>query len=226
MVDTKNEPASYLSRLVPRSLIAILIVVFQTGCSLFGIRSVEEATYQVIETEDRFEVREYEPLVVAQTTVDATFDEAGNIAFRRLFDYISGANQAQREIAMTAPVMALAAQEAGGEEIAMTAPVMSEDTALGWRFAFVLPAGFSLDSAPLPTSPDVTLARLPARKVAVVRYSGSWNKAAYDRNLKSLREWMQQRQLEADSEPRVAGYDPPWTLPFLRRNEVLIDIRS
>ena len=226
LVLMKSKQTSPPSRLFPRSLIAFLMIVFQTGCSLFGVRTAEEANYQIIDAQDPFEVREYEALLVAETIVDANFDEAGNIAFKRLFGYISGANRAQQEIAMTAPVMALDEQPSDGEKIAMTAPVSGEKVALGWRFAFVLPAEYSLDSAPLPTSPEVKLALLPARRVAVVRYSGSRSEVAYDRNLESLRGWMRQRQLEAASSPRFAGYDPPWTLPFLRRNEVLIDIKS
>ncbi len=211
---------------LPRSLLAGLIILLQSGCSLVGIRTTEEPNYAVLKQEDRFEVRQYEALVVAETLVDENFDDAGNIAFRRLFGYISGDNAAASEIAMTAPVMALDENRAGGEKISMTAPVTGEETALGWRFAFVLPSEYTLAKAPLPTSPEVSLAQVPARKVAVVRYSGSWNEQAYAENLELLRQWMQQNRLQADSLPRVAGYDPPWTLPFLRRNEVMIDLKN
>ena len=108
----------------------------------------------------------------------------------------------------------------------MAAPVTAEKSSRGWRFAFVLPAGYRLDNAPKPTREDVKLATVPARRVAVKRYSGWWNEASYRENLQLLQDWMRQNGLEADSQPRYAGYDPPWTLPFLRRNEVMIDIRS
>jgi hypothetical protein len=108
----------------------------------------------------------------------------------------------------------------------MTAPVTGQKTPLGWRYAFVLPSGYTLANAPVPGNPDVRLERVAARKVAVVRYSGSWSETAYEENLKLLRQWMRNNRLEADSLPRVAGYDPPWTLPFLRRNEIMIDIKS
>ena len=158
--------------------------------------------------------------------VDASFDDAGGVAFRRLFGYISGDNQSAVEIAMTAPVMAADESTPAGEEIAMTAPVTGQQTALGWRYAFVLPSDYTLATAPLPGNPEVRLEQVSARKVAVVRYSGSWTEANYTRNVQLLQQWMSQNQLEADSLPRVAGYDPPWTLPFLRRNEVMIDIKS
>ena len=211
---------------LPLVLVAVAIVLFQSGCSLMGIRSTEEPQYSLLQNEDQFEVREYEALVIAETLVDASFDDAGKIAFKRLFGYISGDNEAAAEIAMTAPVMALDEKQSSGENISMTAPVTGEETPLGWRFAFVLPSGYTLATAPVPGNPDVRLQQVPARTVAVVRYSGSWNETAYEENLKNLQQWMRQNQLEADSLPRVAGYDPPWTLLFLRRNEVMIDIKS
>jgi hypothetical protein len=209
-----------------RSLAAAFIILLQTGCSLVGIRSTAEPNYSVQQSEDRFEVREYETLVVAETLVDASFEDAGNIAFRRLFGYISGDNAAASEIDMTAPVMALDENRSDGEEISMTAPVTGQQTPRGWRYAFVLPSEYTLASAPVPINSEVSLKQVPARKVAVVRYSGSRSKAAYQENLKLLQQWMRQNGLEADSLPRLAGYDPPWTLPFLRRNEVMIDIKS
>lgn len=211
---------------LPLALVTVAVILLQSGCSLVGIRSTTEPTYSLLQNEDRFEVREYEALVLAETLVDSNFDDAGNIASRRLFGYISGDNEAASEIAMTAPVMALKENRSSGEKISMTAPVTGQETSRGWRFAFVLPSGYTLAAAPVPDNPDVRLAQVPARKVAVVRYSGSWSETSYQENLKNLQQWMRRNQLEADSLPRVAGYDPPWTLPFLRRNEVMIDIKS
>ena len=211
---------------LPRSLLALVLILLQTGCSLMGIRSTEEPNYSVLQQEDRFEVRDYETLVLAETLVDASFDDAGSIAFKRLFTYISGDNEAASSISMTAPVMVLDENRADGEKISMTAPVTGQQTALGWRFAFVLPTGYTLETAPVPSNASVKLEQIPARKVAVVRYTGSWSEAAYEEHLELLQQWMKRNRLEAVSLPRVAGYDPPWTLPFLRRNEVMIDIKS
>lgn len=222
----KSEQTSSVAILLPPSLAAVCIILFLSGCSLVGVRSVEEANYSVLRNQDQYQVREYETLVVAETLVNTGFDEAGNVAFKRLFAYISGDNKSASKIAMTAPVMALKQNGEKGEVISMTTPVTGEKSALGWRFAFVLPAAYTLENAPLPNSPEVKLALVPARKVAVMRYSGSWNETSYETNLEMLEEWMRQNQLEADSLPRVAGYDPPWTLPFLRRNEIMIDVKS
>jgi effector-binding domain-containing protein len=205
-------------------VLAVVTIVFPLGCSVFGIRTTEEAGYEVIRQDGSFELREYDELVIVETTVEKDFEEAGNIAFRRLFKYISGENAAKTEIAMTAPVVADPAQPPEGEKIAMTAPVLSEEQEGGWRYVFVLPASFSIDTAPAPTNPDVRLVSVPAKKVAALRYSGSWNEDAMRDNSRELQQWIEANGLKPVSAPRAAGYDPPWTIPFLRRNEILIDV--
>jgi DNA gyrase inhibitor GyrI len=214
------------SKFFPLSLIAALAIFLQTGCSLFGIRSSEEAAYKLLQEQGQFQIRQYEPLVVATTQVDGDIDEAGKQAFRRLFDYISGGNRSQQEIAMTTPVLASVNTTIKGEKIAMTAPVTSEKQDRGWRFSFVLPAAFTLQNAPVPSDERVSLAQLSSRRVAVKQYPGSWSQAKFDDNAELLSQWLRQHQFQPSSPPRLARYDPPWTLPFLRRNEVLIDIES
>ena len=223
------------SKLPARLPLVICVLLLQSGCSLFGVRSTEEAPYSVLEEQGQYQIRQYQSLIVATTMVDSDFDEAGKQAFRRLFNYISGDNKADREIAMTAPVIAnenrvnenRATENAlsDGEKIAMTAPVISEKQDRGWRFSFVLPAGYTLENSPLPNDERVSLQQIPARKVASVQYSGSWQQARFDAHSELLLQWLSEQQLQPDSPPRVAGYDPPWTLPFLRRNEVLVDIK-
>jgi hypothetical protein len=213
------------SQLTARLPLAICVLLLQSGCSLFGIRSTDEAPYSVLEEQGQYQIRQYESLLVATTIVDSDFDEAGKQAFRRLFNYISGDNRADREIAMTAPVLATENAVTDGEKIEMTAPVISEKQDRGWRFSFVLPAGYTLENSPLPNDERVSLQQIPARKVASLQYSGSWQQERFDTNSELLLQWIREQQLQPNSLPRVAGYDPPWTLPFLRRNEVLVDIK-
>lgn len=222
----KPEHASSQKTNLCRLFSVAFFTLMITGCSVVGIRSTEEPNYAVLQGEDRFEVRQYDSIVIAETLVDAEFDKAGDIAFRRLFAYISGDNQTAAKISMTAPVMALDEKRSSGEKISMTAPVTGQKIAQGWRYAFVLPSDYTIDNAPVPDSPDIILKQIPARKAAVIGYSGLWDEEAYEENLAALQSWMRQNNLEADSLPRVAGYDPPWTLPFLRRNEIIIDIKS
>jgi hypothetical protein len=213
------------SKLPARLPLAICVLLLQSGCSLFGIRSTDEAPYSVLEEQGQYQIRQYESLLIATTIVDSDFDEAGTQAFRRLFNYISGDNKADREIAMTAPVLATENAVSEGEKIAMTAPVIGEKQDRGWRFSFVLPAGYTLENSPLPNDERVSLQQISARKVASLQYSGSWQQERFDINAELLLQWIREQQLQPNSLPRVAGYDPPWTLPFLRRNEVLIDIK-
>lgn len=208
-------------------LLPLIVVMFllSSGCSLVGISNVEEAAYTVVIKDGDFELRDYQPMVIAQTTINDEFDEAGNKAFRRLFAYISGDNTSNSEISMTAPVIARPAGENSGKKIAMTAPVLQEAGQDGWRYAFVLPAEITLETAPEPMDDKVTLAKVPAKMVAVIQYSGFWSEAGMMEKATELRSWIKTRHLKSLSEPRWAGYNPPWTIPFLRRNEVMIDVQ-
>jgi len=197
-----------------------LLGILATGCSVFGIRTVEEARYRTVVKEGRFHVREYADAVIAETVVDEDYGRAGNVAFRRLAGYIFGGNKSRAKIAMTAPVL----QQKTSEKIPMTAPVLQEKSGQGWRMTFVLPAKYTLQDAPEPSDPKVVIKAGKGRKVAVVRYSGWLSAASMERTAAKLRSWLEQKKYKAVSEPRLAAYDPPWTVPFLRRNEVHIDI--
>ena len=203
-----------------------VILLLTSGCSLVGISNVEEAAYTVAIKDGDFELRDYQPMVIAQTTIDDDFDEAGNKAFRRLFAYISGNNSSNSEIAMTAPVIADTAAENNGEKIAMTAPVLQEEVQDGWRYAFVLPAEITLETAPEPVDENITIKKEPGKKVAVIQFSGFWSEAGMMDKATELRSWIKAKDFKSLSEPRWAGYNPPWTIPFLRRNEVMIDVQT
>jgi hypothetical protein len=207
-----------------RSISFWITIPLISGCSVFGINTVEEARYDLLMAEDHYELRLYEPLVIAETYIEGDFDKAGDQAFRKLFGYISGDNLSSREIAMTAPVIASESESDGGKKIDMTAPVLQERTEQGWRYMFVLPASYSIQTAPEPLHEDVQLSRQPQKQVAVIRYSGSWNENAIAEKTIQLKQWIAANDLTPASEPRWAGYNPPWTLPFLRRNEVMIDV--
>ena len=213
------------NRIIIACILGAAGVFFSTGCSVFGIRTSEEAGYRVIGEYGQFEIRDYDELVVVETDVNSPFAEAGSIAFNRLFDYISGENVAQKKIAMTAPVMAKKGNMPEGKKIAMTSPVIGEKMDIGWRYIFVLPASYTLESAPAPSDPLVKLSVMPRKKVAVIRYSGSRGEKSIRQKSDALVDWIQSKGLEINSKPRSAGYDPPWTLPFFRRNEVMIDVK-
>jgi SOUL heme-binding protein len=202
-------------------LVAALVAALGSPLAM----AIEEPAYRLIESEGSFELRQYAPQVVVETRVEAGFEEAGNVAFGRLFRYISGNNVARQKIAMTAPVTQ-SGDAPRGEKIAMTAPVSQVADGKAFRVAFVLPAEYSLETAPKPLDPTVQVRRVPARVVAVWRYSGRWTEANYAGNERQLREAVKQRALQASGEPILARYNPPFTPWFMRRNEILMPVEQ
>lgn len=173
--------------------------------------------------QDGVELREYAPLIRAETVVTGPYKESLNDGFRILANYIFGANTGGAKIAMTAPVGAEAA--GSGEKIAMTAPVGAEATEAGWRVSFVMPAEYTLDTLPRPLDARVSLRELPSHRVAALRFRGWAGEAAVNERKAELASALREQGLEPQGEPLVAQYNPPWTLPFLRRNEILVAVR-
>ena len=184
--------------------------------------AIEEPAHTVIERYESFEVRDYQSYIVAETFVDGAFDTVGNEGFRRLFGYISGDNRGAEKITMTAPVE----QEAASAKIAMTAPVEQQRAGTRWRVAFVLPSSYTMATAPRPTDDRVVLAEVPPRRMAVVRYRGTWTEARYGEELATLRSFIGERELTAVGEPVFARYDPPFMPWFFRRNEIQIPVQA
>jgi hypothetical protein len=182
----------------------------------------EEAKYTVIMRDGSFELRQYEPYIVAETIVEGDFDGAGNEGFRRLFKYISGENQKKQAISMTAPV----SQDASSEKIAMTAPVNQERTGGQWRIAFLMPSEYTLETLPQPLDPKVLLKKLPAHRMAAITYSGTWSKKRYEEKKALLDAFIQKQNWRPLGEPVFARYNSPFTLWFLRRNEVLVPVEG
>ncbi len=191
------------------------------ACSVFGSSSVEEVPYTLERSEGAFEIRSYPPVVVARTRSAGDYDDTTDEAFGRLFDYISGANAGESEIAMTAPVYRGAE---GGTEIDMTAPVFRAAEGDGWVMEFALPADLTLETAPAPTDPAVEIAERAPVRMAVRRYSGSMGAERFSEESALLLEWVKTQGLRPAGLVRFAGYNPPWTLPAYRRNEVMVPV--
>ena len=184
----------------------------------------EEASHTVVESNDVFEVREYAPMITAEVVVDESEGESNNSAFRILFNYISGNNISQEEIAMTTPVIT---QDTEGESIAMTTPVIesgNKGESDSYRFSFVMPASFTMDTIPMPKDERVQIVEVPAKRIAVRRYSGSWSEKNAEKNEAILLEALRESGIEVIGEPMVARYNSPFTLWFMRRNEVMVEI--
>lgn len=184
--------------------------------------ALEKPKYEVMFETGKIEYRLYESYLVAETTVAGTesYGKASNQGFFRLFDYISGDNTGSTSIAMTSPVQ----QTPNSEKISMTAPVQQTKTELGWTVAFMLPSKFDLQTAPTPTNSEVRIRAIPERMMAVIRYSGRWTQKNFDRQTEKLMKDMDARGIPALSSPEAAAYNPPFVPPFMRRNEIMIEV--
>jgi effector-binding domain-containing protein len=206
-------------------MLRIALISWVTITTLLLARNamaVEEAKYNVLREEGGFELREYESHILAETTVDGAFEDAGSEAFDRLFKYISGNNKQQKKVAMTSPV----GQEPSSQKIEMTSPVGQQKEDEKWVVSFMMPASFKLETSPEPKNPNVSIREVPARLIAVVRYSGFWSEKSYLSNLEKLQNWIANSRLTPVGEPIWARYNPPFMPWFLRRNEILVPVAS
>ena len=200
------------------SIAAVLTGLSGTACSVVGVRSVEEPSFTVAGRVGGVEIREYGPRVAAQTTVQADAQGARSAGFRRIAGYIFGGNQTRASIAMTAPV----AQK--GETIAMTAPVSQGQTADGQTIQFFMPKHYTLETLPAPLDPTVQLVAVPPQTMAVLRYSGSIAPAAVAEKQQQLLATLSGGAWHPTGPVIAWFYDPPWTLPPFRRNEVAVPV--
>ena len=213
-------------------------------CSGSPAMAVEEPAFESTTVEGANEVRRYAPMIVAETWVEGDLSDGSNDGFRVIARYIFGANRSRagegsERIAMTAPVT----MEARSERIAMTAPVTmdlpgtrSGDASGGagapvvagdgrWRMHFVMPSKYTMATLPEPIDPRVLLREVPAQQFAARTFSGFVTDARVASETEALRTWMSARGLQAAGPAQLARYNPPWSIPFLRRNEILIPLR-
>lgn len=197
------------------------VIIVLLGTALWGpiASNVEQAKYAVVEKYKNIEIRDYASMVVAEVEVLGDREVAINQGFRMIADYIFGNNLAVKNVAMTAPVT-----QQQSEKIAMTAPVTQEGDGNAWRVRFVMPSNYTMETLPKPNVAAVKLKNVPEKTFAVIRFSG----IASEKNLKKrrleLRDFINEKGLNSVSVPTYAFYNPPWTLPFLRRNEVMIEL--
>jgi hypothetical protein len=194
--------------------------IVDSALSIVGIRSAEEPPYEVVEQTGDLEIRRYGPRVAAETTVAIGKGKPSEQAFFILAKYIFGGNREKRDIAMTAPVTM-----DEGRQIAMTAPVtMTSPSTDSMTMRFFLPAKIALNDAPAPNDPRVKLLEVPAETLAVVQFTGSWSERAVKEKQAALLAELQKTTWRPVGEPFTQLYDPPFTIPFLRRNEVAVRV--
>ncbi len=184
----------------------------------------EEPNFEIVDRHDTFEVRRYQPFVTAEVKIEGGFKDAGNQAFNMLFEYISGANRGTAKMDMTVPVIQSPAK---GKKMEMTAPVLqrSASEADAYLVSFVLPLSYDTASAPEPTDPKVRIREVPGRLMAVNRYSGFWSESNYLKHETELFKALKAAGYQAVGSPEWARYNPPFMPWFLRRNEVMVEVR-
>ena len=198
-----------------------IVAVALLGFALWGpiVSNVEQPKYQVVERSGNIEIRDYAPMIVAEVDLPGERLDALGKGFGLLADYIFGNNSAAQKVPMTAPVT-----QQNRERIAMTAPVTQEGDGATWKVRFIMPSDYTMETLPKPLNPTVKLRDVAAKRYAVIRFSGRAGEASLKRRTDELTEWLRSRSLAAKSDAVYAFYNPPWSLPFLRRNEVMIEI--
>ena len=181
--------------------------------------NVETPDYKVYSKSGNLEIREYGPTIVAEATVEGERDKAIQRGFRIIADYIFGNNLSSAKVAMTAPVT-----QQSSEKIAMTAPVTQQAKGQSWNVRFVMPSKYTMETLPKPVNPEVALIAVPATRFAAIRFSGFASQVSLDAQETKLRAFIAERGLIATNMPQYAFYNAPWTLPFMRRNEIMIEI--
>lgn len=185
-------------------------------------RNIAMPVYTVVATKQDYEIRRYEPFIVAETLREGDPAEALSDGFNELFRYITGNNVGSSKLKMMAPVIRTPEQK--GTKISMTAPVLRRGAGTGSVVAFVMPPGSAMENLPRPLSPAVTLREVPSHTVAVVSFSGLATETSIAEKTKELLSILRRDGIRVRSVPCVALYDPPWTPPFMRRNEVLVEL--
>ena len=211
--------------------IAVLFLIWITYGYL-SARNIESPKYEVLSADRSFEIRNYESFIIAETTVDKkSYQKSTNQGFRIVADYIFGNNTKQDKIAMTAPVVTESSKENGendsvSEKIAMTTPVVTETEGDGkMKLYFVMPSEFKLDELPTPNNAQVSLIQIPAETRLVLNFSGWATESKIDAKIKALKDYASEKNLEIGL-VQVAQYNPPFTPPFMRRNEIWATISS
>jgi hypothetical protein len=188
-------------------------------------KGIETPKYELVTKAKGYEVRAYAPHIIAEVEVSGSYGESLNQGFRKVADYIFGNNTAKDSIAMTAPV--LHEKQSASEKIAMTAPVLHEKAGEkdSYKLAFVMPSKYTMETLPKPNNAEVTLRAIPEKKFAVRSFGGYATQAKVERETKKLLDALKTNNITPSSGPSTAQYNPPWTPPFMRHNEVMVEVK-
>lgn len=204
-------------------IILLVVSIVLLVCAMVGpvMSNVEQPSYEVISSEGSIDIRQYVPIIIAETEVQGEREEAIGKGFRLLADYIFGNNSVKQEIAMTAPV-----QQQNSKKISMTAPVQQQIQDGTWKVSFVMPAEYSIDKLPKPNNERVKLKEVLEKRYVVIQFSGLNSNDNIAQHEKILMHYIEANKIKTAGPPKYAFYNPPWTLPFMKRNEIMMQLEE
>lgn len=203
-------------------MLVMLIVIVIIGVIVAGLRmsDVEKPDYQVLSTAKNIEIRQYPPMLIAKVSVSGERGLAIKEGFRLIADYIFGNNRFNKKMGMAAPV-----QQQESAKIAMTAPVQQQSDGDSWQVSFIMPREYNIDTIPKPVNDKIQLEEIPAKQFIAIRFSGFSSQENIDEHEKALLTYINTKAIAVTGPPIYAFYNPPWTLPPMRRNEVLLQLK-
>jgi hypothetical protein len=208
-------------RMITWAFLGVAIAAIAAAAAGPIMSRVEQPKYTVNRSDGATEIRDYGSMIAAEVEVSGERRAAINEGFRLIAGYIFGANKPNAKIAMTAPV-----EQQAKQTIAMTAPVTQQSRDRSWTVRFIMPKSWTMETLPTPTDDRVKLVPLPSKQMVVIRFSGVANDALIATKTSELRQYAADNKLSLRGEPVLAFYNPPWTLPFFRRNEIMLELTS
>ncbi len=215
--------AKYLSKMKKKIFVTtiLLLSVLAVGAAMIGpiMSNVEVPAYKILKKEQNIEIRQYPPLIIAEVKTAGSRQASISDGFRILADFIFGNNEGEKQLSMNGPIT-----QQQGIKIAMTAPVQQEKTDTEWAISFIMPSKFSIDTIPNPINDRIKIIQIPSKRYAVITFSGRSTEANLTKHTNELEIYMNGSSYSKVGNAKYAFYNPPWTLPFLRRNEVQFEI--
>ena len=200
--------------------LSLILIIFITGFSVGPIMSkVEVPEFSIALACDNIEIREYKPILIAEVEVKGSREAAISEGFKILADFIFGNNIKRSKIKMTAPVT-----QKSSQKIKMTAPVTQKSSDKGWVVSFTMPTSYNIDTLPRPVNEAINIKEIPEKKMAVITFSGQSEKKNILKHERKLLEFLNKNTFKYDKNAIYAFYNPPWTLPVLKKNEVMFEI--
>ena len=215
--------AKYLSKMKKKIFVTtiLLLSVLAFGAAMIGpiMSNVEVPAYKILKKEQNIEIRQYPPLIIAEVKTAGSRQASISDGFRILADFIFGNNEGEKRLSINGPIT-----QQEGIKIAMTAPVQQEKTDAEWATSFIMPSKFSIDTIPNPIDDRIKIIQIPSKRYAVITFSGRSTEENLTKHTNELEKYMNGSSYSKVGNAKYAFYNPPWTLPFLRRNEVQFEL--